>query len=133
YRQAVMAKLTRLHFHFLQVQVGSSPFGREPSHLRNWSALTFSIQSTFLPFSDSVMAMCVIAVVAVAPCQCFSPGGNHTTSPGRTSSTGSPSVCTHPRPDVMISVWPSGCVCHMVRAPGSNVTWPPLTRTGSPA
>ena len=29
------------------------------------------------------MAICVIAVVGVAPCQCFSPGENHTTSPGR--------------------------------------------------
>ncbi len=28
------------------------------------------------------MAMCVIAVVGAAPCQCFSPGGNQTTSPG---------------------------------------------------
>jgi hypothetical protein len=28
------------------------------------------------------MARCVIAVVGEAPCQCFSPGGNHTTSPG---------------------------------------------------
>jgi hypothetical protein len=27
--------------------------------------------------------MCVIAVAGVAPCQCFSPGGNQTTSPGR--------------------------------------------------
>ena len=35
--------------------------------------------------------MCVIAVVGVAPCQCFSPGGNHTTSPGRISSIGPPS------------------------------------------
>ena len=26
--------------------------------------------------------MCVIAVVGEAPCQCFSPGSNHTTSPG---------------------------------------------------
>ena len=34
--------------------------------------------------------MCVIAVVGVAPCQCFSPGGNQTTSPGRISSIGPP-------------------------------------------
>src|SRR5207249_2389248 len=27
------------------------------------------------------MAMCIMADVGVAPCQCFSPGGNHTTSP----------------------------------------------------
>jgi len=29
------------------------------------------------------MAMCVIAVVGDAPCQCFSPGSKETTSPGR--------------------------------------------------
>src|SRR5215475_4666889 len=33
---------------------------------------------------------------------------------------------TQPQPDVMIKVWPSGCVCQAVRAPGSNVTLPPL-------
>src|SRR3954465_12255805 len=74
------------------------------------------------------MAMCVIAVAAVAPCQCFSPGGNQTTSPGRISSTGPPSRCAHPQPLITIRVWPSGCVCHAVRAPGSNVTLAPLTR-----
>src|SRR6266513_333447 len=68
------------------------------------------------------MAMCVIAVVGDAPCQCLMPGGNQTTSPGRTSSTGPPSCCTHPQPAVTISVWPSGCVCHAVRAgaPAAN-------------
>src|SRR4051794_40300572 len=75
--------------------------------------------------------MCVIAVVGVAPCQCFSPGGNHTTSPGRISSTGPPSRCAQPQPLVTINVWPSGCVCHAVRAPGSNVTIAPPTRAGS--
>src|SRR3954465_15174786 len=79
------------------------------------------------------MAMCVIAVVAVAPCQCFTPGGNQTTSPGRTSSTGPPSRCTQPQPAVMIRVWPSGCVCHAVRAPGSKVTLAPAARAGAPA
>ena len=43
--------------------------------------------------------MWVMAVVAVAPCQCFSPGGNQTTSPGRISSTGPPSRWTQPQPD----------------------------------
>ena len=33
----------------------------------------------------------------------------------------------------MIKVWPSGCVCQALRAPGSNVTLPPLTRAGSGA
>ena len=41
------------------------------------------------------MAMWVIAVVGAAPCQCFSPGGNQTTSPGRISSTG-PALALHP-------------------------------------
>ena len=79
------------------------------------------------------MAMCVIAVVEVAPCQCFSPGGHQTTSPGRISCFGPPSLCTHPHPDVTIRVCPSGCVCHAVRAPGSNVTLTPRTRAGSGA
>src|SRR5216684_8692838 len=77
--------------------------------------------------------MCVIFVVDVAPCQCFSPGENQTTSPGRISSIGPPSRCAHPRPDVMINVWPNGCVCQAVRAPGSNVTLAPRTRAGSGA
>ena len=79
------------------------------------------------------MAICVMAVVGVAPCQCFSPGGNQTTSPGRISSIGPPSRCTWPQPAVTISVWPSGCVCQAVRAPGSNVTGASETRAGSGA
>ena len=77
------------------------------------------------------MAMWVMAVVAVAPCQCFSPGANQITSPGRISSIGPPHRCARPLPAVTISVWPSGCVCHAVRAPGSNVTLAPTTRAGS--
>src|SRR2546429_417703 len=50
---------------------------------RYCSSLTFSIQSTVLPSSCSTIAMCVMAVVGVAPCQCFSPGRHRTTSPGR--------------------------------------------------
>jgi len=42
------------------------------------------------------MAMWVIAVVGVAPCQCFSPGENQTTSPGRISSIGPPQRCARP-------------------------------------
>src|SRR5882762_2836642 len=71
------------------------------------------------------------AVVGVAPCQCFSPGGNQTTSPGRMSSIGPPSRCTQPLPAVTINVWPSGCVCHAVRAAGSNVTLAPAARAGA--
>src|SRR5215467_7308012 len=76
------------------------------------------------------MAICVIAVVGVAPCQCFSLGENQTTSPGRISSIGPPSRCAHPRPDVTISVCSSGCVCHAVRAPGSKLTLAHRTRAG---
>src|SRR6266446_4848413 len=72
-----------------------------------------------------------MAVVGVAPCQCFSLGENHTTSPGRISSTGPPSRCAQPQPAVTISVWPSGCVCHAVRAPGSKVTLAPAARAGA--
>src|SRR6266566_5221834 len=79
------------------------------------------------------MAMCVMAVVAVAPCQCFSPGGNQITSPGRISSIGPPQRCTRPQPAVTIRVWPSGWLCQAVRAPGSNVTLAPATRAGSGA
>src|SRR5438128_9376055 len=100
---------------------------------RYCSSLTFSIQSTVLPSSCSTMAMCVIAVLEVAPCQCFSPGGHQTTSPGRISSFGPPSLCTQPHPNVTIRVCPSGCLCHAVRAPGSNVTLTPRTRAGSGA
>ena len=34
-------------------------------------------------------------------------------------------------PRVTISVWPSGCVCQAVRAPGSKVTLAPATRAGA--
>src|SRR4051794_36961904 len=77
------------------------------------------------------MAMCVTAVVGVAPCQCLTPGGNQTTSPGWTSSTGPPSCRTQPQPAVMIKVCPSGCVCQAVRAAGSNVTLPADVRAGA--
>jgi hypothetical protein len=41
-------------------------------------------------------------MVGVAPCQCFSPGGNQTMSPGCTSSTGLPTRWTQPQPAVII-------------------------------
>ena len=104
---------------------------RAKNHLRYCSSLTCSSQSTTLPSSCSWMAICVMAVVGAAPCQCFSPGGNQTTSPGWTSSTGPPSRWTRPQPAVMIRVCPSGWVCHAVRAPGSNVTLAPAARAGA--
>ncbi len=81
----------------------------------------------------SWMAMWLMAVSGVAPCQCFSPAGNQTTSPWLISSIGPPSRWTRPRPKVTIRVWPAGCVCQAVRAPGSKVTWAPPTRPGSSA
>src|SRR5215469_13056805 len=72
-------------------------------------------------------------VVAVAPCQCFSPGGHTTTSPARISRFGPPEHCTQPRPEVTTSLCPSGWVCHAVRLPGSNVTKAAETREGSTA
>src|SRR5512147_1156997 len=56
--------------------------------LRYWSSVTCSSHSTTFPSSASWIAMCVIAVLGAAPCQCFSPGANHTTSPGQISSIG---------------------------------------------
>jgi hypothetical protein len=47
------------------------------TYFRYCSSPTCSIQSTTLPFSASWIAICVIAVVGVAPCQCFSFGENH--------------------------------------------------------
>src|SRR5438067_11296666 len=32
-----------------------------------------------------------------------------------------------------MSVWPSGCVCQLLRAPGSKVTYAPLERDGAGA
>src|SRR5690242_15149409 len=79
------------------------------------------------------MVICVIAVVGVAPCQCFSLAGHQTTSPARISSFGAPLLCTQPHPEVTIKVCPSGCVCHADRAPGSKVTLAQRTRAGSGA
>src|SRR5215216_4144044 len=77
--------------------------------------------------------MRVIAVVGAAPCQCFSPGANQTVSPARIVSIVPPQTWHSPTPDVTSSVWPSGCVCHAVRAPGSNVTLAPAARAGTGA
>ena len=46
----------------------------------------------------------VIAMFGAAPCQCFSPGGNQTVSPARTSRIGPPKVCTRPIPAVICNV-----------------------------
>src|SRR5437867_9070347 len=77
------------------------------------------------------MAIWVTAVVAVAPCQCFTPGGVHTTSPGLITCFSPPSCCTQPVPAVTIRICPSGWVCHAERAPGWNVTLPPDVLDGA--
>src|SRR5207249_238420 len=89
---------------------GEGQSGQHNTFHHRWycSSLTFSIQSEFLPSSCSTMAMCVIAVVGAAPCQCFSLGGNQTTSPGRISSIDPSHRCARPQPAVTISVWPKG-------------------------
>src|SRR2546428_521229 len=79
-----------------------------PGQPRYWSSLTGSIHSAVLPSSCSWMAMCVMAVVGAAPCQCFSPGANETTSPGRISSIGPPQRWARPQPASTISDCPSG-------------------------
>src|ERR1700732_717535 len=77
--------------------------------------------------------MWVMPLVGEPPCQCFSPGKIQTTSPGRISRTGPPSVCTRPTPEMTYNVWPSGCMCQFVRAPGSKDTWVATTRAGAAA
>src|ERR1700761_9452993 len=70
-------------------------------------------------------------VVGEPPCQCFSPGGIHTTSPGLISWIGPPLVWKRPTPWITYSVCPSGWVCHAVRAPGSNATRLATMRIGA--
>ena len=124
------AKTTPMAARAARFQTSSS---RQPFCIpaRYSSSVTLSNQLTFLPSSDSWIAMCVMAVVGVAPCQCFWPGGHHRTSPVRISTIGSPSHCVQPQPDVMISVCPSGWLCQALRAPGSNVTLAHETRAGA--
>ena len=72
--------------------------------------------------------MWVMNRVAAAPCQCSSPGSKKTRSPGRMTSIGPPRRCARPTPSVTQIVWPFGCVCHAVRAPGVKWTLVALTR-----
>src|SRR4030081_1950244 len=56
----------------------------------------------------------------------FEPGGHRARHvqaiDGGSDLSTRPSHCVHPQPEVTIKVWPSGCVCQALRAPGSNVT-----------
>src|SRR5262249_25761567 len=74
-----------------------------------------------------------LAVFGVAPCQCFTPGGQAMTSPGLISSIGPPQHCVQPSPAVTIRVWPRGWVCQALRAPGSKGPRAPVARAGSGA
>src|SRR5579863_209705 len=76
-------------------------------------------------------AMWVMAVVGAAPCQCFSPGGIQTTSPGRISWMGLPQSWMRPQPAVTTRFWPRGWVCQAVLAAGSKVTLLPRMRAGA--
>ena len=68
--------------------------------------------------------MWVMAVVGVAPCQCRLWQGHQMMSPARISVLGPPSHWVQPTPSVTMRVWPRGCVCQWVRAPGWKVTIP---------
>ena len=71
--------------------------------------------------------MCVMNRFGAAPCQCSSPGSKKTRSPGLIDSTGPPRRWHRPEPSSTQIVWPFGCVCPAVRAPG--VKWTLLART----
>lgn len=53
-----------------------------PSVLAYCSSVTCSIHSTVFPSRASATAICDIPYSGDAPCQCFTPGGIQTTSPG---------------------------------------------------
>ena len=69
--------------------------------------------------------------VGAAPCQCSSPGSKNTRSPGRITSIGPPRRWQRPTPSITQIVWPFGCVCQAVRAPGVKWTLLALSREPS--
>src|SRR5258706_5978037 len=75
--------------------------------------------------------MWVMNRVAAAPCQCSSPGSKKTRSPGRMTSMAPPRRWASPTPSTTKIVWPFGCVCQAVRAPG--VKWTLLAWTREPS
>src|SRR5436309_1502699 len=62
------------------------------------------------------MAICVMAVAGVAPCQCFSPGGNQITSPGRICS--SYDLRAQQRLDRAALIHRAVALCHLVERQG---------------
>src|SRR5213079_1827099 len=89
------------------IRHGVSPYS-DGNAARYSSSLTCSSQSTTLPSSASWIAIWLMPVIAVAPCQCFSPGGHTTTSPARISRLAPPQHFTQPHPEVTTNLWPSG-------------------------
>src|SRR3954470_8162099 len=70
----------------------------------------------------SQMARWVMKRSGVAPCQCHSPGGHHTVSPGCRTTTSPPRDWVRPMPSVTCRVCPLACRCQAVRAPGVKRT-----------
>lgn len=78
------------------------------------------------PFSEGTdTARWVNQLSLAAPCQCLTPAGMFTTSPGWSSCAGSPHAWYHPRPAVTSRIWPPPLwMCQLLRQPGSKVTLP---------
>src|SRR5262249_57584306 len=79
----------------------------------------------------SQMARWVMKCSGAAPCQCHSPGGVRTVSPGRITITPSARETTRPMPSVTCRVCPTACMCHAVRAAGVKCTGFTRARDGS--
>src|SRR5437588_8331456 len=103
------------------------------------SSPTCAPHVALLPFSStSTIERWLMKRVGAAPCQWSSPGSKNTRSPGRITSIGPPRRCARPTPSVTNMVWPFGCVCQAVRAPGAKCTlfalrrdWPDGAATAS--
>src|SRR6478735_7544386 len=103
-------------------------FGHEAISL---CAAAYSSSGTFSPQVVSAMsgspvpsqiARWVMNRSAVAPCQCHSPGGVCTVSPGRITMTVPPRPTTNPMPSVTCRVWPMAWTCQAVCEPGAKCT-----------
>ena len=97
---------------------------RPPSGGAELVAAAYSSSVTWLPqvaSSSSHIARWLMKWSGRAPCQCSSPGGVCTVSPGRIMMTRS-RVATTPMPSVTWSVWPRLWLCQAVRAHGAKRT-----------
>src|SRR5262245_50976573 len=86
------------------------------------SSLTFSIQSTFLPFNLPLNGYVRHPRGGCSPMPVFDARRYPDDIPGLISCFCPPACWIQPVPAVTIRIWPSGWVCHTERAPGSNVT-----------